>query len=228
MYLISFQNLPQALKSDEIKPYYDYLSTKKASLFFKRLFDITFSILFIIVFSWLYLIIALAVAVDSGFPIIYKQNRITTYGKEFKVYKFRTMVKNADKIGSLVTVGQDSRITKVGAFLRKYRLDELPQIFNVLGGSMSFVGVRPEVEKYVSEYTPEMYATLLLPAGITSPASIAYKNEAELLESSSDPDSTYIKDILPQKMVYNFEYIKNFSFFQDIKIIFKTVLEVLR
>ncbi len=228
MYLISFQNLPQALKSDEIKPYYDYLSTKKASLFFKRLFDITFSVLFIILFSWLYLIIALAVAVDSGFPIIYKQNRITTYGKEFKVYKFRTMVKNADKIGSLVTVGQDSRITKVGAFLRKYRLDELPQIFNVLGGSMSFVGVRPEVEKYVSEYTPEMYATLLLPAGITSPASIAYKNEAELLESSSDPDSTYINDILPQKMVYNFEYIKNFSFFQDIKIIFKTVLEVLR
>ena len=138
------------------------------------------------------------------------------------------MVKNADKIGSLVTVDNDSRITKVGVFLRKYRLDELPQIFNILGGSMSFVGVRPEVQKYVSAYTPEMYATLLLPAGVTSPASIAYKDESELLEGSADPDETYINEILPKKMEYNFQYIKSFGFFEDIKVISKTIIEIFR
>lgn len=228
MRIIDFEKLPTEFKNDEVKYYYDYLSNKKTSLFFKRVFDIVFSLAFILLFSWAYLIIALAVTIDSGLPIIYKQKRITTYGKEFNVFKFRTMVKNADKIGTLVTVDNDSRITKVGAFLRKYRLDELPQIFNVLGGSMSFVGVRPEVQKYVSAYTPEMYATLLLPAGVTSPASIAFKDEAELLEGSTDPDATYVNEILPKKMVYNFQYIKTFSFIEDIKIIFKTITEVFR
>ena len=228
MRIIDFEKLPTEFKNDEVKHYYDYLSNKKASLFFKRVFDVVFSLAFILLFSWAYLIIALAVTIDSGLPIIYKQKRITTYGKEFNVFKFRTMVKNADKIGTLVTVDNDSRITKVGAFLRKYRLDELPQIFNVLGGSMSFVGVRPEVQKYVSAYTPEMYATLLLPAGVTSPASIAFKDEAELLEGSTDPDATYVNEILPKKMVYNFQYIKTFSFIEDIKIIFKTITEVFR
>jgi len=228
MHLIEFEKLPECFKCDEVKVYYDILSKKKTSLVCKRIFDITFSILFIVLFSWVYLLIAIAVAIDSGFPIIYKQKRITAYGKEFYVFKFRTMVKNADKIGTLVTVGKDSRITRVGSFLRKYRLDELPQIFNVLGGSMSFVGVRPEVEKYVSNYTNEMYATLLLPAGITSPASIAYKDEAELLEKSNNPDATYIDEILPEKMVYNFEYIKSFSFIQDIKVIVNTVIEVFK
>ena len=228
MRIIDFEKLPTEFKNDEVKYYYDYLSNKKTSLFFKRVFDIVFSLAFILLFSWAYLIIALAVTIDSGLPIIYNQKRITTYGKEFNVFKFRTMVKNADKIGTLVTVDNDSRITKVGAFLRKYRLDELPQIFNVLGGSMSFVGVRPEVQKYVSAYTPEMYATLLLPAGVTSPASIAFKDEAELLEGSTDPDATYVNEILPKKMVYNFQYIKTFSFIEDIKIIFKTITEVFR
>ena len=228
MYLIDFNKLPQSFKHDEVKPYYDSLSKKKISLFFKRLFDIVFSLAFILAFSWLYLFIAVAVAVDSGLPIIYKQKRITSYGKKFNMFKFRTMVKNADKIGSLVTVDNDSRITKVGTFLRKYRLDELPQIFNVLGGSMSFVGVRPEVEKYVSAYTPEMHATLLLPAGVTSPASIAYKDEAKFLKDSDNPDTTYINQILPQKMEYNFQYIRNFSFFEDIKIIFNTIIQVFK
>lgn len=228
MRFIDFEKLPSEFKSDEVKRYYDYLSNKRVSLFFKRVFDIVFSLAFILIFSWVYLIIALAVAIDSGLPVIYKQKRITTYGKEFNVFKFRTMVKNADKIGTLVTLDNDSRITKVGALLRKYRLDELPQIFNVLGGSMSFVGVRPEVQKYVSAYTPEMYATLLLPAGVTSPASIAYKDEAELLEGSTDPDATYINEILPKKMVYNFQYIESFGFIEDIRIIFKTITEVFR
>ncbi len=228
MLLKNFDQLPSFLKTEQVLPYYETLKNKTASLVFKRIFDIVFSLLFIIIFSWLYIIIAIAVVLDTGFPIIYKQKRITTYGREFNVLKFRTMVKNADKIGTLVTVNNDSRITKVGTFLRKYRLDELPQIFNILGGSMSFVGVRPEVEKYVSKYTNEMYATLLLPAGVTSPASIAFKDEAELLSVSENPDETYIDEILPKKMEHNLSYIRGFSFIEDVSIMFKTVVEVLR
>ncbi len=228
MLLKKWNNLPHSLKNAEVKPYYDSLKSKTLSLLFKRVFDILFSVCFILIFLPIYILIALAVLFNSGFPIIYKQKRITANGKEFNVFKFRTMVKNADKIGSLVTVDNDPRITKVGKFLRNFRLDELPQIFNVLGGSMSFVGVRPEVEKYVSKYTDEMQATLLMPAGITSPASIAYKDEAELLNNSENPDETYVNEILPKKMEYNLKYIKEFSFFGDIKIMFKTVLAVLK
>lgn len=228
MLLKKWDTLPESFKNDEVKPYYEEISKKSGSLILKRIFDIVFSLLFIIIFSPIYIILALAIAIDSGFPIIYKQKRITANGREFHVFKFRTMVKNADKIGILVTVDNDSRITKIGRILRKYRLDELPQIFNVLGGSMSFVGVRPEVEKYVNHYSDEMYATLLLPAGVTSPASIAYKDEAQLLDASDDPDKTYIDEILPEKMKYNLEYIKNFSFFGDVKIMLQTVIEVFK
>ena len=167
------------------------------------------------------------IKLDSEGPIFYRQERITTYGKHFKIHKFRTMVSNADKIGSTVTVGNDSRITKVGAKLRGCRLDELPQVLDLISGNMSFVGTRPEAVKYVEKYKPEYMATLLLPAGITSEASIRYKNEAELLDASSDVDKTYIEEVLPGKMKYNLDSIKNFSFFGDIATMFRTVLAVL-
>jgi lipopolysaccharide/colanic/teichoic acid biosynthesis glycosyltransferase len=173
------------------------------------------------------LIIAALIAIDSPGGVFYRQVRITTYGKEFRIHKFRTMVANADKIGSLVTVGQDSRITKIGGFLRKYRLDELPQLFDVLAGFMSYVGTRPEVPKYVNQYTNEMKATLLLPAGITSEASIRYKDEADLLDGADDIDKVYVEKVLPGKMEYNLRAIEKFSFFGEIATMVRTVFAVL-
>ena len=160
--------------------------------------------------------------------MFYRQERVTTYGKHFKIHKFRTMVSNADKIGSAVTVGNDSRITKVGAKLRGCRLDELPQVFDLLSGNMSFVGTRPEAVKYVKEYKPEYYATLLLPAGITSEASIRYKDEAKLLDGAIDVDKVYVEEVLPGKMKYNLESISKFSFLHDVETMIKTVIAVTR
>ncbi len=170
---------------------------------------------------------AAAIKIDSKGPVFYRQERVTTYGKRFKIHKFRTMVSNADKIGSAVTVGNDSRITKVGAKLRGLRLDELPQVLDVISGDMSFVGTRPEAVKYVEKYSPVYYATLLMPAGITSEASIRYKDEAMLLDKTSDVDTTYIEDVLPGKMKYNLDAIKNFSFWGEIATMFRTVFAVL-
>ncbi len=227
MLLKKWSKLPENLQNEKVRPYYDNLRKKTFSLIVKRFFDIVFSLLFILVFSPLYLILMILVAVDSGFPIFYLQKRVTQNGKIFKVLKFRSMVTNADKLGSLVTVGDDKRVTRVGRFLRKFRLDELPQIFNVFSGDMTFVGTRPEVEKYVAAYSDEMLATLLLPAGVTSLTSILYKDEAKLLKNAADTDRTYIDEILPQKMVYNLEYLKNFSLWRDIKTVLKTVFAVL-
>ncbi len=227
MLLKKWSKLPENLQNEKVRPYYDILRKKTFSLIVKRFFDIVFSLLFILVFSPLYLILMILVAVDSGFPIFYLQKRVTQNGKIFKVLKFRSMVTNADKLGSLVTVGDDKRVTRVGHFLRKFRLDELPQIFNVFSGDMTFVGTRPEVEKYVAAYSDEMLATLLLPAGVTSLTSILYKDEAKLLKNAADTDRTYIDEILPQKMVYNLEYLKNFSLWRDIKTVLKTVFAVL-
>ena len=227
MLLKKWSKLPENLQNEKVRPYYDILRKKTFSLIVKRFFDIVFSLLFILVFSPLYLILMILVAVDSGFPIFYLQKRVTQNGKIFKVLKFRSMVTNADKLGSLVTVGDDKRVTRVGRFLRKFRLDELPQIFNVFSGDMTFVGTRPEVEKYVAAYSDEMLATLLLPAGVTSLTSILYKDEAKLLKNAADTDRTYIDEILPQKMVYNLEYLKNFSLWRDIKTVLKTVFAVL-
>ena len=158
---------------------------------------------------------------------MYKQERITTYGKAFKIFKFRTMIENADKIGSLVTMDNDGRVTKLGRFLRKVRLDELPQLFNILFGQMSFVGTRPEVQKYVNCYSEEMLATLFMPAGVTSLASISFKDEEKYLNSDESVEDVYINKILPDKMKYNLEYIENFNIFYDMKLMFKTVLAVL-
>ena len=222
----SFDKLPKQFQCEEVKYYYDILSKKTGSLVLKRITDLFFAVILLIVLIIPIIIIAVAVKATSKGPVFYRQVRVTTYGKNFKILKFRTMVENADKIGSLVTTDSDSRVTKVGRFLRKYRLDELPQIFNVLSGSMSVVGTRPEVPKYVEQYKPEYLATLLIPAGITSLASIMYKDEEKLLSSEQDVDKVYIEKILPEKMKYNLQYTENFGFRSDLKLMLKTVKEV--
>ena len=226
MMLCKWDALPEELRTDAVRPYYDALRKKQLSLFFKRVFDITVSALMLALLFPVFLILAIAIVLDSRGPVFYRQVRVTQYGKTFRIFKFRSMVRDADK-GSLITVGGDSRITRVGKVIRKCRLDELCQLIDVLRGTMTFVGTRPEVPKYVAGYTPEMMATLLLPAGVTSLASIFYKDEDKLLEGAQDVDSVYIRDVLPGKMRYNLEALKTYSFRHDIKIMFMTVFAVL-
>ncbi len=226
--LLKWEFMPEFLKNEEVKKYYDILTKKKGSLFFKRIIDVFFSLLLLIILSPILIITAIIVKVTSEGPIFYKQDRVTTYGKIFKIIKFRSMIVNADKIGTLVTVNGDKRLTKIGKFLRKTRLDETPQLINILMGQMSFVGTRPEVNRYVQNYSNEMLATLLMPAGVTSLASIKFKNEEQLLNSAENVDSVYINEILPQKMKYNLEYIKNFNVIYDVKLMIQTVLEVIK
>ena len=214
------------MQIEEVKQYYDTLKKKKTALFFKRGVDIAFSLVGIILFSPIYLILAIAIKLDSPGPVFYRQERVTQYGKYFRIHKFRTMVQNADK-GSLLTVNNDSRITRVGKLIRSCKLDEIAQLVDVLQGTMTFVGVRPETPRFVAAYTKEMLATLLLPAGITSLASIYYKDEAKLLETMDDADRVYIEKILPEKMKYNLEGLAQFSLYNDIKVIFMTVFALL-
>lgn len=222
-----WKTLPDYMQNDEVRVYYETLQKKKVSMFLKRVMDLVGGLILLILLAVPMIVISIMIKLDSEGPVFYRQERVTTYGKHFKIHKFRTMVSNADKIGSTVTVGNDSRITKVGAKLRGCRLDELPQVLDLISGNMSFVGTRPEAVKYVEQYKPEYMATLLLPAGITSEASIRYKDEAELLDAASDVDKTYIEEVLPGKMKYNLDSIKNFSFFGDIATMFRTVLAVL-
>lgn len=225
--LKKWETLPEYMQNDEVRFYYDSLQKKKVSMFLKRVMDLVGGLILLILLAIPMIVISIMIKLDSEGPVFYRQERITTYGKHFKIHKFRTMVSNADKIGSTVTVGNDSRITKVGAKLRGCRLDELPQVLDLISGNMSFVGTRPEAVKHVEQYKPEYMATLLLPAGITSEASIRYKDEAELLDAASNVDKTYIEEVLPGKMKYNLDSIKNFSFFGDIATMFRTVLAVL-
>lgn len=225
--LLPFEELPQEFQNDAVKKYYDILKNKKSSLAAKRALDIVICIFLLVFLIVPIIILALCVKLTSRGPVMYKQVRVTTYNRKFAIYKFRTMVVDADKIGSLVTSAGDPRITKIGRFLRKYRLDEIPQIFNVLKGDMSIVGTRPEVPKYVDKYSPQMYATLLMPAGITSLASIKFKNEDRMLETSTNIDEDYVGIILPKKMHYNLLYIKSFNFKTDLFLMFKTISEVL-
>lgn len=226
MRMISWEKLPPQMQTEAVKPYYEILQKKQISLIFKRLFDIVVSLIMLLILSPVFLILAIAIKLDTEGPVFYRQVRVTQYGKEFHIFKFRTMVNNADKIGSQVTVGGDSRITRVGKVIRECRLDEIGQLLNILGGSMTFVGTRPEVPKYVEKYTPEMWATLLLPAGVTSEASIRYKDEAALLDAAEDVDATYIQDVLPGKMKYNLRSIQEYSFFKDIETMFQTIFAV--
>ena len=225
---MKWENLPENMQNEAVRPYFDILKDKKSALIFKRIFDIFASSVLIVLSSPVLLFLSMWIKLDSKGPVLYKSERVTKFGKSFKILKFRTMVVDADKKGSLITVSGDSRITRVGAKIRRLRLDELPQLFNVFVGQMSFVGTRPEVRRYVDCYTDEMLATLLLPAGVTSPASILYRDEdekmAELTKTGLGVDEAYVKHILPDKMKHNLAYIKDFGFFRDIIICIKTVI----
>ena len=226
MKLRNWEDLPVFMQCDEVREYYNILLKKKRSLALKRAFDIVLSMIMLLILMIPMLIVAIMIKLDSSGPVFYRQERITSYGKRFRIHKFRTMVNHADRIGSSVTVEGDPRITKVGERLRNLRIDEIPQLIDILTGNMSFVGTRPEVPKYVKHYTKEMNATLLLPAGVTSEASIRYKDEAKLL-TASNIDRIYIKEVLPDKMKYNLQSIRNFSFSGEIMTMIRTVFVVL-
>ncbi len=227
MLLRPWEKLPDFMRTKEVRPYYDVLCKHKISLILKRLFDLFVSLIMLLVLWPFMAVIAVAVRLDSPGPALFRQERVTTYGRAFKIWKFRTMVQNAEKKGTAVTVKGDSRITHVGMFLRNTRLDELPQLVNILSGDMSFVGTRPEVAKYVNRYRPEYYATLLMPAGVTSEASIRYKDENKLLSIADDVDEVYVNQVLPAKMKWNLESIKQFRFLREILTMFRTVFAVL-
>ncbi|WP_050636468.1 sugar transferase [Candidatus Stoquefichus sp. SB1] len=230
MLLKPWDELPEYMQTEEVRPYYESLRRKKAQLVLKRLFDIVVSFILIILLSPLILLFSIWIKADSKGPVFYRQERVTQYGRVFRIYKFRTMVSNADQIGNLVTSKNDSRITGVGEKIRKYRIDEIPQLFNVFLGDMSFVGTRPEVRKYVEQYTNEMYATLLLPAGVTSLASIEFKDEDEIIEryvsQGRETNEVYINEVLPLKMKYNLEAMTSFYFIKEISVMINTVVRV--
>lgn len=223
----NWENLPDNMQTDSVRQYYEALRKKQVQLVAKRVFDVVVSLILLVVLSPVFLILWIAIRVDSRGAALFQQIRVTQYGREFRIYKFRTMVVDAEKLGAQVTTKGDSRVTRVGRFLRKCRLDELPQLVNILKGDMSFVGTRPEVPRYVAAYSDVMWATLLLPAGVTSTASIEYKDEDRLLSNAEDADKTYIDAILPEKMKYNLQYLLDYSFWKDIKIMIKIVLAVL-
>ena len=223
-----WEDLPADMQVPEVRKNYDILKRHRVSLLLKRVFDIIVAGLLIVVLSPVMIILSIMIKADSKGPVFFRQVRVTRYGRPFRIFKFRTMVDHADEIGTQVTTKGDARVTKIGKRLRGCRLDELPQLFNILTGDMTFVGTRPEVPKYVEHYTNVMKATLLLPAGVTSMTSIEYKDEERLLESADDADDVYIKTILPEKMKYNLEAIKKFSFLEDIKTMLTTVIAVLK
>ncbi len=224
--LRKWEELPEFMRTPEVRPYWEILNKKRGQLVLKRIFDIAAALILLILLAIPMAVIAVMIKRDSEGPVFYRQERVTTYGRHFRIHKFRTMVSNADKIGTAVTVGNDSRITRVGAKLRGHRLDELPQLLDVLQGTMSFVGTRPEAVKYVEQYKPEWNATLLLPAGITSEASIRYKDEAELLDKAEDADKVYVEEILPGKMKYNLRSVGSFGLGAELKTMLRTVLAV--
>lgn len=226
MMLKKWEKLPPEMQNEEVRKYYDILKKKQVSLFFKRVFDVVVSSIMLIVLSPVFLILAIAIKLDSKGPVFYRQVRVTQYNKKFRIFKFRSMYQGADK-GSQVTVNQDTRVTRVGKLIRGCRLDEISQLLDVWRGTMTFVSVRAETPKYTGQYTPEMMATLLLPAGVTSLASILYKDEAKLLDGVEDIDKVYVQQILPVKMHYNLKQMEQFSFWNDIKLMFMTVFAVL-
>lgn len=226
MILQSWDKLPDNMRTNEVRPYYDLLKKHTNALILKRCFDVIMSLLLLIILSPVFLVLAIWIKKDSEGPVFFRQIRVTQYGREFRIFKFRTMVNDAEKKGSLVTISADARITEVGKRIRHVRLDEIPQLINVLTGDMTFVGTRPEVPEYVKAYTKEMMATLLLPAGVTSEASIQYKDEDDLISSAKNPGETYIKIVLPQKMHYNLNAIRSFSLGKELKTLGKTLKAV--
>lgn len=213
------------MQCEELRRYYDVLNAHRAELALKRGFDVAAALALLVLLSPVFLAISAVVALDSKGGVFFKQERVTRYGKRFDIIKFRTMIPGAESMGQLTTAG-DERVTRVGSVLRNSRLDELPQLINILAGDMSFVGTRPEVPQYVERYTREMLATLLLPAGVTSEASIRYKDENRLLYGAEDIDEAYINQVLPGKMEYNLREIERFGVFRELMTLLRTVLTV--
>lgn len=233
MYFKKWEELPETMQCEAVRPYYEALKKRKTGICIKRGVDLLLALLLCVILSPVMLILAVCIKIDSKGPVFFRQERVTRYGKLYRIFKFRTMVNDADKKGPAITKSGDARITRMGHLFRKCRLDELPQLFNVITGDMSFVGTRPEVKKYVDAYTEEMYATLLLPAGITSRTSIAYKDEDEVMESyltktGKSVDEVYVEYVLPEKMRWNLQYLKEFSVLGDFKIMIDTVLAVVK
>ncbi len=227
MILKKWNELPDFMRCDEVRPYYKILHKKRFQLALKRMFDLLMASVMIVFFAIPMVVVAIMIKVDSNGAVFFRQERVTTYGKVFRIHKFRTMVTDAENLGSSVTVKGDARITKIGKILRKYRIDEIPQLIDVLMGTMSYVGTRPEMPKYVKQYSKEMYATLLMPAGITSEASIRYKDESRLLDGADDIDEVYVRQVLPQKMKWNLESVRRFKFLREILTMFRTVVAIL-
>lgn len=229
--LCRWEQLPGFMRTEEVRPYYEILRKHRFSLLIKRTFDFAMSSVMLVMLAPVFIVLAVLIKLDSKGPVFYRQERVTQYGRRFRIYKFRTMVQNADKIGSLVTVGGDTRITKMGQKLRGCRLDELPQLINIWKGEMTFVGTRPEVPKYVKKYTKEMYATLLLPAGVTSEASIEFKDEDKIIamgmETGQSANEVYVEQVLPRKMRWNLTAVYKSGVSYDIKILVKTIKAVI-
>ncbi len=233
MGLSRWESLPKFLKNSTVEEYYKILRKKRKSIIAKRIVDLCITIPLVIILSIVMVGIALCIKIDSRGPIFFVQERVTQYGRKYYIFKFRTMIVDAEKEGPSITQENDNRVTRIGRLLRKYKLDELPQVFNVLTGDMTLVGTRPEVVKYVEQYTPEMRATLLLPAGVTSRTSIIYKNEELIMEkylaeTNKTVDEVYMEYILPEKMKYNLEYIEELGVREDIRIMIKTILAVIK
>lgn len=226
--LKSWDSLPSYMKTEAVHPYYDSLAGKKYSLVIKRGFDFILALILLIILSPVFLFLSILVGISSPGGVLFRQERVTQYGRKFIILKFRTMVADAEHKGAQVTVSKDPRVTPIGRVLRKYRLDEFPQLINILLGDMSFVGTRPEAVKYVKQYSPQMVATLLLPAGLTSEASIHYKDEERLLGAAENVDEVYIREVLPEKMKYNLASIEKFGLINDIKTMVQTVIAVLK
>ena len=224
---MTFENLPENMKNEFTRNCWDLLQKKRGTLFWKRALDAAVSLAALLILSPVMLLLALAVKLDSRGPVFYRQIRVGRYGRDFKIYKFRTMVRDADRIGPAVTIGGDPRVTRVGRLIRKCRMDEFSQLLNVLNGTMSLVGPRPEVRRYVDAYTPEGMATLLIRPGVTAPSSIAFKDEDRLLNAAEDPDRIYLEKILPPKTELNLEYLRGMSIPGDVKILFRTAAAVL-
>ena len=215
------------MKNEYTLRYWQVLEKRRISLAAKRLFDVAASAVILLVLSPLLLLLALAVKLDSPGPGFYRQVRGGRYGRDFRIFKFRTMVQDADRIGPPLTMGEDARVTRVGRVIRRFRLDEFSQLLNVLGGSMSLVGPRPEVRRYVDAYTGEYLATLLIRPGVTAPSSIAFKDEDKILRSGGAPERVYLEKLLPPKKELNLKYMEKISLFGDIKILFQTVAAVI-
>ena len=230
--IVPWKDLPPELQCPEVRPYYEILYRRRGRLLIKRGFDIFASIVLLLLLAPVMFGIAIWIRTDSPGPVFFRQERVTAFGKRFRICKFRTMRTDAEQLGAKLTADQDPRITRVGKKIRDLRLDELPQLFNILKGDMSFTGTRPEVPEYVHQYAPEWRATLLLPAGVTSTASVLYRDEDETLRRYTDMglsvDRAYVEHILPEKMEYNLKDIKHFTLLHDLVILVRTVIAVIR